>query len=91
MTNTYDLRPTDVVAANVRAEMARRRVTQRDIGDALGIAHSAVSHRLTGRTPLDVNEIATIAGLLGVDVAHLVDGVSSDVQLPAPAAAAVSA
>lgn len=86
MPNIQTLRPTDVVAANVRAEMARHRVTQRDVGAALGIAHSAVSHRLTGRTPFDVNELAAIAGLLGVDVAHLVHGVSSDSSPPAPVA-----
>jgi hypothetical protein len=83
-------RPTDVAASNVRAEMARSwpRVTQRDIGEALGIAHSAVSHRLTGRTPFDINELAVIAGLLGVDLSVLVDGVSSDSSDPSPPAAA---
>lgn len=86
MSNIKAVRPTDVVAANVRAEMARRRVTQRDIGAALGIAHSAVSHRLTGRTAFDVNELATIAGLLDVEVSDLVDGVLSDSSPPAAAA-----
>lgn len=88
MPNIQAVRPTDVVAANVRAEMARSRprVTQRDIGAALGIAHSAVSHRLTGRTAFDVNELAIIAGLLGVDLGVLVDGVSSDSSPPTAAA-----
>lgn len=86
MSNIEAVRPTDVVASNVRAEMARRRITQRDVATALGIAHSAVSHRLTGRTTFDVNELAVIAGLLGVEVAHLVHGVSSDSSPPAAVA-----
>lgn len=35
----------------------------------------AVSHRLTGRTPFDVNELVRIAALLAVPLATLLAGV----------------
>lgn len=52
-------------AAAVRAEMARRRVRQQDLADALGISQQAMSNRLNGITPLSANEIHIIAGTLG--------------------------
>lgn len=62
----------DTILANVKAEMARRRVTQSDVADALGITAAGVSARFHGRTPLRVEELITIADLLKVNVAFLV-------------------
>ncbi len=59
------------VAASVRAEMARRRVTQSDVAKALGMKQTAVSRRLTGQVPFDVNELTAVAAFLGVPVAAL--------------------
>lgn len=67
MTQTF----TDQVAANVRGELARRRLGQVQIAQALGISQAAVSRRLNGSVPLDVNELAVIARLLGVSAADL--------------------
>lgn len=57
---------------NIRAEMARRRVSQRHMAEQLGISQAAFSYRMSGKTPLDINELDTIAKTLGVPVESLV-------------------
>ena len=59
-------------AAAVRAEMARRRVRQQDLADALGISQQAMSNRLSGITPLSANEIQIIADTLGCHPERLI-------------------
>jgi transcriptional regulator with XRE-family HTH domain len=68
---------TDSVAANVRAELARRRVRPDDLATALGISRSALHRRLTGEVPFDVNQLQTVAGHLGVASAELLGEVSA--------------
>ena len=60
-----------VVAANIRAELARQRKKQGDIAEVLGITRQGVSRRLLGITPVDVDELAIIAELLNVPMAQL--------------------
>lgn len=50
-------------------------VNQRELADALGVSQMNVSRRLRGETPFDVDELAAVARLLGVEVVDL---------LPAP-------
>lgn len=57
--------------ANIRAELARRGMSQRELAVALGVSTTGVHKRLTGVTPIDVNELALIARLLDVDPATL--------------------
>lgn len=68
--------PTELVAGNVRAEMGRAQKSQAQIGDRLGLSQTAVSARLRGKTPFDVNEIYAIAEFLNVPVMTLMVGVS---------------
>jgi transcriptional regulator with XRE-family HTH domain len=67
MTNT----PSAIVGANIRAEMARRGISQAALAKKIGKSQAAVSARLRGTTPVDVNELNAIAGHLGVDPATL--------------------
>ena len=67
MTQTF----TEIVAANVRVELARRRLGQVQVAYALGLSQAAVSRRLKGSVPLDVNELSVIADLLGLTPADL--------------------
>lgn len=60
------------IADNIRAEMARKRLTQGDLAEHLNCSQAAVSRRLSGHTPFDVNELQTIADLLGVAPAYLI-------------------
>jgi transcriptional regulator with XRE-family HTH domain len=78
MSNEATLSRTVLVAANIRAEIARQRVSQRALADALGMSPAALSNRLTGMTPIDVNELGAIADVLRVTAASLLaDAVSA--------------
>ena len=59
-------------AANVRAEMARKRITQTKLADSLGCSQGAISRRLLGRVPFDLNELERVAGQLGVKITDLI-------------------
>ena len=60
------------VAAEVRAEMARRKVSQTDVAQWLGVAQATVSRRVTGEVAFDVAELEKIAALLGVAVQQFI-------------------
>lgn len=62
------------VGRNVRAEMARNGLTQGDLATRLNLTQPAVSRRLTGEIPLNVNELATISRVVGVPLGRLVAG-----------------
>lgn len=65
---------TTTVADNIRAEMARRRVRQRDLADRIGVNQQAMSNRLCGITPLSAREIQIIADTLGCHAETLTGG-----------------
>ncbi|GAA4117574.1 hypothetical protein GCM10022215_18380 [Nocardioides fonticola] len=54
------------IAANVRAELARRRVAAGHLGAEMGLSPAAMSRRLNGDVEFTVGELQTIAGRLGV-------------------------
>lgn len=66
-----------VVARNIRAELARRGISQRHLTEALGVTYTGVTRRLSGRTPLDVDEVAAVARYLGVPVSDLFIGLDA--------------
>lgn len=59
------------VAANVRAEMARRQKLQRDLVEVLGVSKQQVSERLSGTTPFRLDELEPVAEMLGLPVIAL--------------------
>ena len=63
--------PTSIVASNVRAELARRRISQTRLAHLLKMSQPAVSKRLSGITPIDINDLFGIADALGVAPADL--------------------
>lgn len=63
--------PTERVASNIRAEMARRKRTQAQLAGALGLTRSSMHRRMTGEQALNVDELHVIASFLGVSVATL--------------------
>lgn len=65
---------TMVVARNIRALMTDRRVTQVELARVLHISQQAVSSRLRGITPWDVNELGLAAQALNVSPGQLLDG-----------------
>lgn len=56
------------VGANVRAEMARRGISQAALADHLGLTQASISKRLTGRVAFDVNELTRTAEFLDVHI-----------------------
>lgn len=59
------------VAEEVRALMARRRMSGRKLADLLGVSPSWVSYRMTGVTPIGLDDLQRIAEVLNVEVADL--------------------
>ena len=56
-----------LVSEEVRAWMARRRVSGEALAEKLGTSGTFVSRRLLGKTAFDLNDIEAIAAALGVD------------------------
>lgn len=61
----------DYAAGEVRAVLARRRITGRDLAAKLHVSRSWVSYRLTGTTEIGLNDLERIARALDVEVAAL--------------------
>lgn len=61
----------DMVAAEVRAHLARRQFTGAGLAVALGKSEMYVSRRLRGDVPFDLIDIEQAAQYLGVSVADL--------------------
>lgn len=62
------------IAAEVRAEMARQKISQQTLADRLGWSQPRLSRRATdGKTavPFTVAELAAVAAALGVPLAQL--------------------
>ncbi|MEJ9080734.1 helix-turn-helix transcriptional regulator [Gordonia malaquae] len=57
--------------SNVRAEMARLRVSQQKMGAALGWSQDYISRRLTGSVAFTIDELAAVAEYLGVPLSAL--------------------
>jgi transcriptional regulator with XRE-family HTH domain len=62
---------TSPVAANIRAELARRDLGQKPLADALGISQSQLSKRLRGEIDLTVAELQKTAAFLEVPIGVL--------------------
>ncbi len=61
----------DSVAAEVRAQLARRQLTGMALATAIGKSDMYVSRRLRGEVPFDLIDVEQAARFLGVTVAEL--------------------
>lgn len=57
--------------ATLRAELARRELTQSDLAETLGISRAGITDRFKGRTSITVDELILIAERLDLPVADL--------------------
>ena len=57
-----------VVAANIRAEAARRGINQSQLGARLGMTKVSMSDRFRCRTPWTLDEVSAVAALFGMPV-----------------------
>lgn len=62
---------TERLAANLRAELARRKISGRQLSVALDWKPSNTSRRLSGRQPLSVDELTQVAAYLEVPLTDL--------------------
>lgn len=74
---TPNLAVTVTVAANVRAEMARRELRQADLSTATGWSQQKVSNLLRARRQWGVDEVAAVARFLGIDPQRLTEEVAA--------------
>ncbi len=68
---------TAAAGVNVRAEMARKGLSQAQVGAHLAMSQAAVSAKLRGLTPFTIDQLASIAALLEVPLETLTDGVAA--------------
>jgi transcriptional regulator with XRE-family HTH domain len=59
------------IAEEVRALLARRKLSQRSLAQMLGWQQSQVSRRLSGNTPITASELSELADALNVTVESL--------------------
>jgi len=59
---------TRYVAAEVRAAMARRQISQQALADAVGWTQAYLARRLVGRVPFDVSDLEKLGEFLDVPV-----------------------
>lgn len=64
---------TQNVASEVRAEMARQRVSQRQLAEVLDISQPQVSDRLRGEIAFNTTELEKVAKFLRVPVANFLN------------------
>lgn len=62
---------TQLVADEIRVAMTRRRISGRDLAKKLNVSPSWISYRLSGRQPIDLNDLFRIARALGVGLYDL--------------------
>ena len=72
---------TNHIAAEIRAEMARQRVTQTEMGAWLGISQSVLSRNLNGRS-LSIDFVVECARVLDVPISKLTGDVDEFVITP---------
>ena len=59
------------IAGEVRAEMARGRVTGTTLAQTVGMSNATLSRRLSGAIPFNIDELAAVARALGLTVTEL--------------------
>lgn len=63
------------ISDNIRAEMARKRMTEAQLGEHLKLTQRPVNRRLRGEQEWSATDLLTVAHVLGVDVATFYEGV----------------
>lgn len=74
---------TERVAAEIRAEMGRQRMSQETLAGGVGISQQALSRRLLGQYPFNTTELAKAAEALKVPVGRLLSRATEGERIPA--------
>ena len=65
------------VAGNVRAELARHRITQTEVANRLCVSRQNVAQRLNGTVDFRVGELILIADMMGITIGDLIGPVKA--------------
>ena len=65
----------EAITREIRAELARAKISQNDFAVRCGWTASALSRRMTGEVPWSTDEIEIIAKILDFPIAHLTNPV----------------
>lgn len=68
----------EAVASELRAEIARQRLTQAEVALALGRSQSTISEKLSGAAPILVEEFILLCDLLGKEAGAFLDKAMSE-------------
>lgn len=60
-------------AANIRAELARRRITQEEFAERIGMGRTSVTAMLLGQTAITLPKLERIAAVLDVEPSKLLN------------------
>jgi len=60
-------------AANIRAELARRRITQEEFAERIGMGRTSVTAMLAGQTAITLPKLERIADVLEVEPSKLLN------------------
>ena len=72
------------VSSEVRAWLARRQLTQRNLASHLGISATSLSFRMKGKTPWSIVELAQVADWLDISLAQLLGDQLLNEKTPRP-------
>lgn len=62
---------TELTAAAVRAELAKRKINGKQLAEALAWPRTTTWRRLNGSVPFSLDELLTVADYLGIPVTEL--------------------
>lgn len=65
---------TEVVAGRLRGQLAERNIKRKDLVELTGWGRATVYRRLSGKTPMNTDEMETLERLFGIDPAQLLTG-----------------
>jgi transcriptional regulator with XRE-family HTH domain len=60
-------------AANIRAELARRRITQEEFAERIGMGRTSVTAMLAGQTAITLEKLERIAAVFEVEPSKLLN------------------
>lgn len=60
------------ITGNLRAEMARRGITQQQVADVLGLSQASVSRKLLGKSRISIDQLYEITEHFGIDMASII-------------------
>ena len=62
----------ETIAEEIRVLMARRRITQGDLAELLGVSRPTLSSRMNGRVPWTVDELEALANYFDMPITALI-------------------